>query len=527
MKHTYDSAKRSRFVDQWRELRSKDALLRIAADLLSVNVSMTMAFVLWQFIRSAFSSSAAPFVVRQEFSAYVMRNSAIWSLLSIVMFHLNGFYSRTRGYAHRQKVRVVCRAIASFLLIFVIVDAYVFKVHMVSRGVAACSLLLLVATVGGSRFGMHILKMHYRVEPRFEQLKSDRVLVVGGAGYIGSLLVPMLLHRGYNVRVLDSLLFGKASVRSFENHDNCELITGDVRDIEAVVQATKGCSAVIDLAAIVGDPACEENTQFAAEVNRAATRMLIDVCRGHGVERFLFASTCSVYGASDFLMDENSAVAPLSLYAHTKVDSENLLLDSKSKNFHPTILRLATLFGYSTRPRFDLVVNLLTARAVRIGKITIFNGQQWRPFMHVYDAALAFATCLESSLSVVSGEIFNAGSYDLNYQLSDVARMISEIVPALEVEHVDNEDRRNYRVSFDKIRTRIGFSCTRSLRSGIEELSSVLKTSEIDDFLAVVYNNRATVKKYLENPDAERSSIRLLSALSKGDRILTDSAIVR
>lgn len=522
MSQNSDSRRRYRFVEQCRELRSRDALLRIAADFLSVNVSMTLAFVLWHFFRSAFLNSAAPTVVRQEFLEYIIRNGPIWSLLSILIFHLNGLYSRTRGYAHRQKVRILCRAVLSFLVIFVVVDAFLFRVHLVSRGVAACSMLLLLATVGGSRFGMHILKMHYRVEPRFEQLKSDRVLVVGGAGYIGSLLVPILLRRGYNVRVLDSLLFGKTSLKAIETHENCELITGDVRDIETVVQATKGCSAVIDLAAIVGDPACEENTQLAAEVNRAATRMLIDVCRGHGVERFLFASTCSVYGASDFLMDENSAVAPLSLYAHTKVDSENLLLDAKSKNFHPTVLRLATLFGYSPRPRFDLVVNLLTARAVRVGKITIFNGQQWRPFMHVYDAALAFATCLESSQIAVSGEVFNAGSDDLNYQLSDVAHMISEIVPILEIEHVDNEDRRNYRVSFDKISSRVEFRCTRPLRSGIEELVSILKTSEIDDFSAVIYNNRATVKKYLENPDAERSSIRLLNALSKGDRILAD-----
>jgi nucleoside-diphosphate-sugar epimerase len=255
----------------------------------------------------------------------------------------------------------------------------------------------------------------------------------------------MLLDRGYSVRVLDSLLFGKESLKSVEKHLNFELFQGDVRDIQVVVQTMKGCDAIIHLAAIVGDPACEENPQLAAEINRAATRMLIDVGRGHGIQRFLLASTCSVYGASDFLMDERAQVAPISLYAQTKADSENLLLEARCASFHPTILRLSTLFGVSPRPRFDLVVNLLTARAIRMGKITIFNGEQWRPFMHVYDAARAFLACLEvKNLDVVSGEIFNAGSYGLNHRLSEIAESLSRIVPDVDVERVENEDRRNY-----------------------------------------------------------------------------------
>src|SRR5260370_34150835 len=157
--------------------------------------------------------------------------------------------------------------------------------------------------------------------------------------------------------------------------------------------------------------------------------MLIDVSRGHGIQRFLLASSCRVYGASEFLMDEHAGVAPISLYAQTKVDSEQLLLEAESANFHPTILRLATLFGISPRPRFDLVVNLLTARAVRKGKITIFNGEQWRPFMHVHDAGRAFIACLQANnVGVVSGEIFNAGSYRRDHRLSEVAEMISKII---------------------------------------------------------------------------------------------------
>jgi nucleoside-diphosphate-sugar epimerase len=278
----------------------------------------------------------------------------------------------------------------------------------------------------------------------------------------------------------------------------------------------KGCDAVIHLAAIVGDPACDENPHLAAEINRAATRMLIDVGRGHGIRRFLLASTCSVYGASDFLMDEYAHVVPISLYARTKVDSERILLEAKSANFHPTILRLATLFGLSPRPRFDLVVNLLTARAVRMGKISIFNGEQWRPFMHVYDAARAFVACLEANnLDVVSGEVFNAGSYGLNHRLSEIAAIISKIVPSVEVEHVDNEDRRNYRVSFDKIHTRLGFACERSLEGGVREMAEMVRRSPVEDFSTEIFNNRAMFRLYAQSDDSKRSSIRMLEALSK------------
>jgi nucleoside-diphosphate-sugar epimerase len=372
--------------------------------------------------------------------------------------------------------------------------------------------------VGGSRFAKHQFLSLYRLEPRRPLKKPEHILVVGGAGYVGSALVPMLLARGYRVRVLDSMLFGETSLNPVEKHAAFELIRGDVRDIQVVVQATKGCDAVIHLAAIVGDPACEENPELAAEINRAATRMLIDVCRGHGIQRFLFASTCSVYGASDFLMDEHSQVAPISLYARTKIDSEGLLLGAKCAEFHPAILRLATLFGVSPRPRFDLVVNYLTARAIREGKITIFNGDQWRPFMHVHDASRGFLACLEANnLDMISGEIFNAGSYGLNHRLSEVARMISEAVPTVEVEHVDNEDRRNYRVSFDKIHTRLGFVCEKTLEQGIREIAQMVRTSPINDFSGEMFNNRAMVRIYAQTAHSKRSSIRLLEVLARGN----------
>jgi len=343
----------------------------------------------------------------------------------------------------------------------------------------------------------------------------DRVLIVGGAGYLGSALVPQLLARNFKVRVLDSLLFGDQSLRAVATNPNFELMRGDVRDIQAVVEAAKDCDAVIHLAAIVGDPACDVNKQLSMEINRAATRMLIDICRGSGVRRFLFASTCSVYGASDHLVDELTEVAPISTYAESKVDSEKLLLEAASADFHPTILRLGTLFGLSLRPRFDLVVNLLTARATTTGTITIFNGSQWRPFLHVEDAARAFVVALTAPANAVSGEIFNVGDYALNLRLSDLSQRIAEVVPAVDIQYVDNGDRRNYRASFDKVHSRLGFRCERSLDHGIQEMYDAIRSEQIPDFTADNFNNHVVTRAFAQSAGAEQSSLRVLASLAQ------------
>jgi nucleoside-diphosphate-sugar epimerase len=344
--------------------------------------------------------------------------------------------------------------------------------------------------------------------------RIERVLVLGGAGYLGSTLVPMLLNQGYRVRVLDRLLFGPESLSSLRDNRNFELMVGDVRDIQAVVAAVNNCDAVIDLAAIVGDPACAVNQQLSIEINRAATRMLIEICRGYGVRRFVFASTCSIYGASDYLVDELTAPAPISIYAETKVASEELLNDAVAQDFEPVILRLGTLFGLSPRPRFDLVVNLLAARAATTGKITIFNGEQWRPFLHVYDAARAFLLALEADSKLVGGETFNVGDYTLNLRLSDVSREISALIPSLEVESVENGDRRNYRASFDKIHTRLGFRCERTMPSGILEIREAIASQLIRDFTASQFNNHLVTQKFAASAVANQSSMQYLTNLA-------------
>jgi nucleoside-diphosphate-sugar epimerase len=344
--------------------------------------------------------------------------------------------------------------------------------------------------------------------------RIERVLVLGGAGYVGSALVPLLLSRGYKVRVLDRLLFGIEPLDAVLKHPNFELIVGDVRDIQSVVGAVRECDAVIDLAAIVGDPACAINKQLSVEVNRAATRMLIEICKGYGVRRLVFASTCSVYGASDYLVDELTEPAPISIYAETKVASEQLLLEAASSTFDPVILRLGTLFGLSPRPRFDLMVNLLTARAAQMGKITIFNGEQWRPFLHVCDAARALLIALEASSAIVSREVFNVGDYRMNFRLSAVSQMIADLIPSVEIEYIENGDKRNYRASFDKIHSKLGFVCERTLESGILEIYEAIGTHQITDYTDSRFNNHVVTKIFAESDSATVSSVSLLAKLA-------------
>ena len=329
--------------------------------------------------------------------------------------------------------------------------------------------------------------------------RAKRILVTGGAGYLGSILVAQLIARGSKVRVLDALLFGDKSLDAVKSNPNCELVRGDVRDAAAVAAAMKSCDAVVHLAAIVGDAACNENQQLAAEVNRAATRTLIEMAPGCGVRRFIFASSCSVYGASDSFLDETAALNPLSIYARTKIDSEKLLLAAGShasaKDFSATVLRFGTLFGLSPRMRFDLVVNLFAARAASGGRITVFNAEQWRPFVHVQDAARAVLACLDAPSGAVSGQIFNAGSPALNLQIRDVGEAIQRMIPGTAIDRIENNsDQRNYRVSFEKIQRALGFQCHRTLESGIAEICDTIRSGQLAASTPRDFDNRTLAR---------------------------------
>jgi nucleoside-diphosphate-sugar epimerase len=326
-----------------------------------------------------------------------------------------------------------------------------------------------------------------------------KVLLIGGAGYIGSVMVRKMLQKGYKVRVLDSLLYGEQSIDELFTNPNFELIIGDFRHVDTLVRAARGADAIIHLGGIVGDPACQLDPEFAIEVNSAATRMIKGVCIGFGIKRFIFASTCSVYGADDDILNENSAPNPLGIYARSKVDSERILLEGSNGDLAPTIFRMATVFGLSYRPRFDLVINLFTAKAAEDEEITIFGGYQWRPFIHVDDVARAFIKCLESPLEKVGYKIFNVGDNDLNCQISDIGRMISDLVPGTRIEHqVDLTDNRNYRVCFDRIRDTLNFTCDRTIQDGISEIKDAIQSGLIDDYRDPRFSNYLWLEKQPE-----------------------------
>lgn len=321
----------------------------------------------------------------------------------------------------------------------------------------------------------------------------QRVLVVGGAGYIGSVLVRGLLGDGYRVRVLDSLEFGDASIHGLYQNPDFELVRGDFRCIEPVVRAVQGVDAVIHLGGIVGDPACALDEDLTLETNLAATSLLTEVCRGAGISRLLFASSCSVYGTADQLVDEEGPLNPVSLYAATKVDSEKVLLAARNQALHPVIFRLATVFGWSYRPRFDLVVNLLTARAMNEGKIIIYNGEQWRPFIHVEDVCRAFRKALAAPIEKVSGRIYNTGSSFMNFTLRQLADTIQHMEPDLDVEYIDNDDNRNYRVSFERIHRELDFECQVRLECGVRSLQEALRKGLVPDYREPIYSNYQTL----------------------------------
>jgi len=327
----------------------------------------------------------------------------------------------------------------------------------------------------------------------------NNVLVVGGAGYLGSILCRKLLDRGYNVRVLDNLMYGDQGIKDLYNHPKFELIEGDMRNIQTVVDALKGISAVVHLAAIVGDPASALDPEETIEINYFGTRMLAEVCKYSQINRFIFASTCSVYGASqnsETKINEDSQLNPVSLYAEMKLKSERGILELADENFSPTVLRMSTLYGLSPRMRFDLVVNTLTIKALMEKQFHIFGGEQWRPNLHVSDAAEAYIKCLESPIGNIGGEIFNVGSNKENYKIIEIGKTIKDDLPETKmIVDSTNIDERNYNVSFDKIEKQLKYFTCNSIIDGVGEIKEAVERGEFTDYNDHRYSNYRFLQK--------------------------------
>lgn len=320
---------------------------------------------------------------------------------------------------------------------------------------------------------------------------GKRVLVTGGAGYIGSILVDRLLNDGYKVIILDKLMFGVEPLKHFlkDPNPNLAVIVGDIQNEDDVKRSLEDADAVIHLAAIVGDPACAADSDLAVNVNFNATVRLADLCKKSKIRRFVFASTCSVYGAGRTeTLDEDAVVNPVSLYAETRLYGERGILSLADRTFSPVLLRLGTIFGLSPRMRFDIIINYLTQKAMLEKKISIFGGDQWRPLLHVADAARAFQVAMESPLEKVDKQIFNVGL--ANLQIKEIGDIIQKNIPEAEVLTLDKfDDKRSYNVSFEKMRTILEFKAERSIENGIREIVEALKSGVISNPADKIYYN--------------------------------------
>ena len=321
-----------------------------------------------------------------------------------------------------------------------------------------------------------------------------RILVTGGAGYLGSTLVPQLLADGHAVRVLDSLRYGGRSLLGVWSQPGFDLVRGDLRDRALVRGCVEGIDAVVHLAAIVGDPACAREPDDARAINVDASLHLLDACLEAQVARFVFASTCSNYGRMtdpDALMDETSALRPLSLYAETKVAFERVLLDpARTHPLCTTPLRFATIFGVSPRMRLDLTVNEFTVEMLLHRHLVVYGEQFWRPYVHVRDAASAIRLTLASPIDRVRGQVFNVGSSAQNFQKQQIVDLIRRQVPDATVEYVHvAQDPRDYRVSFAKIRDRLAFRTTTSVEDGVAEVARLVRLGVLQDTTDASYRN--------------------------------------
>ena len=321
-----------------------------------------------------------------------------------------------------------------------------------------------------------------------------KILVTGGAGYLGSVLVPKLLARGHCVRVLDIGYFGVNSLPSA--YSRMEFIHDDIRKVvtkqSAIDNLMDGCDCVIHLAAISNDPSAELDPGLTFDVNLRASEALAEKARNIRVP-FLFSSSCSVYGDAPGEIDETGDVRPLTIYAETKVRAEQTLNQLADRSWKPLILRNGTLFGYSPRMRFDLVVNIFCLHSTLHNRIAVFgDGRQWRPFLHVTDCARAFVHFAERQEAEYT-------CYNLaheNLRVVDLALMFGEMNPSLTVTHIDssNEDRRDYSVSSARLR-KSGFETKTDVRTGAEALVDAITTGAIRDPESIYYRNAKWLKE--------------------------------
>ena len=322
---------------------------------------------------------------------------------------------------------------------------------------------------------------------------SGVTVVTGGAGYIGAVTTEELLSTGRRVRVLDVLLHDQDEIAGSLEDMGAEIVRGDIRDGEARKKALEGATELVHLAAIVGDPACARDPEVSQAVNVGGSQALVQDAKAAGVKRLVFASTCSNYGRMadpTVPITEEGELRPVSLYAEQKVGIEQAMLDGDFNGMKPTCLRFATVYGVAPRMRFDLTVNEFTRDLWADKELEVFGEQFWRPYVHVRDAARAVRTALDAPEEKVAHEVFNVGRSGENYRKLDIVEEIQSRLDTGKVSFVRrDEDPRDYKVSFDKVREVLGFETTMTVPDGIQEVADALSNGAFPDPFDRSYRN--------------------------------------
>ena len=308
-----------------------------------------------------------------------------------------------------------------------------------------------------------------------------KVFITGGAGYVGAVLTPYLLEKGYEVTVLDLMIYGEEVLTK---NKNLKIIKGDIRDKNILTKELPGHDVLIHLACISNDPSFELNPELGKSINLDAFTPLVDIAKKSEVKRFIYASSSSVYGIKDEPnVNESMELEPLTDYSKFKADCEKILFERSDKNFIPIVIRPATVCGYSPRQRLDVVVNILTNLAYHKKEITVLGGEQLRPNIHIFDMVRAYECLIKAKDELVSGKIFNAG-YE-NQTVNHLASLVKEVVgDEVKIKHIESNDNRSYHISSKKIEKELGFKTVKTIKDAIKDLKNAFDKKELVNTLS-------------------------------------------
>ena len=308
-----------------------------------------------------------------------------------------------------------------------------------------------------------------------------KVFITGGAGYVGAVLTPYLLDKGYEVKVLDLMIYGE---KVLQEHKNLKILKGDIRDLKLIERESKDCDVFIHLACISNDPSFELNPKLGKSINLDAFEPIVKIAKKNSISRFIYASSSSVYGVKKAQnVNEEMNLEPITDYSKFKADCEKILLKYLSKDFIPIIIRPATVCGYSPRQRLDVVVNILTNLAYHKKEISVYGGDQLRPNIHIHDMVRAYISLIEADEKLVSGQIFNAGFE--NQTVNELALLVKKVIgDNVKIKKIKSNDDRSYHISSKKIEKILGFKAEKTIEDAVIELKNAFVTKKLNDTLS-------------------------------------------